>query len=508
MIAKTFSAAVNGIDADIIEVEVYISSGSPSITIVGLPDAAVKESKDRVVAAIKNSGFDFPYQKKIVANLAPADLKKEGGAFDLPLALALLAAVGRIQKDKLSEFCIIGELSLEGKIRKGRGLLSIALGLQKNPLKKLLVPFANRQESAIVKTIEVFPFKTLAEAAAFINEELALPPFVYNPDNSQNHFFDSEYDFSDIKGQRSAKRAAEISAAGGHNMIMSGPPGAGKTMLAKRIPSILPPMTFEESVETTKIHSACGQNFGGALIAQRPFRSPHHTSSAVALAGGGVYPKPGEISLAHNGVLFLDEFAEFRRDALEILRQPLEDRRITVSRAKTTISFPASFMLVAAMNPCPCGNFGSYDKECACSAGQILRYKNKISGPLLDRIDIHIEVPALRAGELADWTQFSENSQTIRGRIIYARQIQNMRFKGLKIFSNAQMNVKDIRKYCVMDEMGKQVLKRAIEKLKFSARAYDKILKVSRTIADLDKSALIKSVHIAEAVQYRSFDRM
>ncbi len=506
MISFIYSAAINGIDADLVDVETYISSGMPVFSIVGLPDAAVKESRDRVAAALKNSGFDFP-AKKITVNLAPADIKKEGGAFDLPIALGILASCGKIKKENLSKFCAVGELSLSGKIRKVKGVLPIALSLKKKKIENIIVPFANKEEAAVAKSVHVYPFKNLLDAVKFINGEIMQKPFKNEEEADNVLLMECESDFSDIKGQLAAKRAVEVAAAGGHNIIMSGPPGSGKTMIAKRIPGILPLMDFDEAVETTKIWSASGHNFSGGLIRQRAFRSPHHTASAVAISGGGVYPKPGEVSLAHNGVLFLDEFAEFRRDALEVLRQPLEDKRISVSRAKNSIVFPASFMLVAAMNPCPCGNLGHREQQCVCSPYQVQKYRNKISGPLMDRIDIHIEVPALKVSELADNKAVSESSESIRGRVIKARNIQKERFKGSKIYSNSQMGAKEIKKYCVMDATAEETLKNAIEKLNFSARAYDRILKVSRTIADLAGAEIINAFHIAEAVQYRSFDR-
>jgi magnesium chelatase family protein len=506
MLSLIYSAAINGIDASIVEVETYISSGMPVFSIVGLADIAVKESRDRVAAALKNSGFDFPV-KKITVNLAPADIKKEGGIFDLSIALGILAASGKIKKDNLKNFCAVGELSLDGKIRKVRGVLPISLALKKNRIENFIVPFENRQEAAVTGQINVFPFKTLVELVKFINGEIVCKQHIYD-----GIFLDSlsecEYDFADVKGQKNAKRASEIAAAGGHNILMSGTPGSGKTMIAKRIPSILPPMTFEEAVETTKIWSAAGRPFSGGLINSRTFRSPHHTCSAVALAGGGVYPKPGEVSLSHNGVLFLDEFAEFKRDVLEVLRQPLEDKIITVSRAKNSFTFPASFMLVAAMNPCPCGNLGHREKECICNPNQIRKYQSKISGPLIDRIDIHIEVPALKFSELSSLVSDSETSSTIRNRVIKAKEIQNLRFANTKIHSNAQMQPKEVKKYCVLDDKAYGILKTAIDKLNFSARSYDKILKVSRTIADLDSSYNIKANHISEAIQYRFLDRL
>jgi magnesium chelatase family protein len=507
MLSFIYSAAINGIEADIVEVETYISSGMPVFSIVGLPDAAVKESRDRVAAAMKNSGFDFP-TKKITVNLAPADIKKEGGTFDLSIALGILAASGKVKKDNLRRFCAVGELSLDGKIRKVKGVLPISLSLQKNKIKDFIVPFANRQEAAVAGKVNVISVKTLVEIVKFINGELNIVPYVCSVQELDNTFDVCEYDFSDIKGQKNAKRAVEIAAAGGHNVIMLGPPGSGKTMIAKRIPGILPPMTFDEAIETTKIWSVSGRAFAGGLVKQRTFRSPHHTSSAAALAGGGAYPKPGEVSLSHNGVLFLDEFAEFRRDALEVLRQPLEDRKITVSRAKNCFIFPASFMLVAAMNPCPCGNLGHREKECICSSYQIKKYQGKVSGPLMDRIDIHIDVPALKFSELSALDADGENSAVIRERVIKAKEIQNARFAKSSIYANAHMQSKEIKKYCVLDRNACSTLAVTVEKLNFSARSYDKILKVSRTIADLEGSEVIKENHVAEAVRYRFFDRI
>ncbi|MDR2860853.1 MAG: YifB family Mg chelatase-like AAA ATPase [Elusimicrobiota bacterium] len=504
MVSLVYSAAILGIEASVVEVEVYISNGMPRFSIVGLADIAIKESRDRIFAAIKNSGFNFPF-KRITVNLAPANTKKEGGAFDLPIALGILASMGKVDQERLKSFCAVGELALDGKIRRINGALPIALGIKKD-LKDIIVPFGNRQEAAVIKDINVYPFNTLNEVVDFING-MQCEPFIYDPDKDNTDYFDFENDFEDIKGQFTARRAAEIAAAGSHNMIMSGPPGAGKTMIAKRIPGILPFMSFDESIETTKIWSAAGKSFSGGLIRIRPFRSPHHTTSPVALAGGGTYPKPGEVSLASNGILFLDEFAEFRRDSLEILRQPLEDKCITISRAKIVLTFPASFMLVAAMNPCPCGNLGNTQKECICNEHQVQKYRNRISGPLLDRIDIHIDVPALKTSELTSMNEKSESSQSIRKRVIEARNIQTERFKGLKIYANGQMGVKDIKVHCISDDKAKQILKSAIDKLNLSARAYDRVLKVSRTIADLDKSEIIKGVHAAEAVHYRLIDR-
>jgi len=507
MISFLHSASVQGIDACLIDVEIDISSGLPVFSIVGLPDTSVKESRDRVVSAIKNSGFDFP-TKKITVNLAPADIKKEGGAFDLPISLGILASSGIIEKKSLQNFCAIGELSLDGKLRPVKGILPIVLSLHKFGITQVIVPEKNKNEACVAKDIEIYPFNDLQDVIKFLKKEIVVEPYKQDNISVQNSSTKTSIDFSDIKGQFFAKRAAEVASAGGHNMIMVGPPGSGKTMIAKRIPTILPSMSFEESVETTKIWSVSGLvQAGESLITSRPFRSPHHTTSSVALIGGGSYPKPGEVSLAHNGVLFLDELTEFRRDVLEVLRQPLEDKIVTVSRAKNTLSFPASFMLIASMNPCPCGNYGS-DKECTCNPYQVKRYRSKISGPLMDRIDIQVEVPALKIDEItSDKNIANETSQQIKERVIRARNIQYERFKGKNIYCNAQMGPKEIKKYCVLEEKAGQMLHNAIEKLGFSARAYDRILKVARTIADLADSEIIQSNHIAEAIKYRNLDK-
>ncbi len=508
MISFIYSAAISGIEANLIDVEIDISSGLPIFSIVGLPDTAVKESKDRVVSAVKNSGFDFP-TKKITVNLAPADIKKEGGSFDLPIALGILAASGNIKLKSHDKICAIGELSLDGKIREVKGILPIVLSLKKFGINKIIVPEKNKFEASIAKDIEIYPFSKLSDVVRFLKNEIKVEPFIQDSNIIFEKEQNSNIDFSDIKGQFFAKRAAEVACAGGHNMIMVGPPGSGKTMIAKRISTILPPMTFEESVETTKIWSVSGlMSFGEALVTQRPFRSPHHTTSSVALIGGGSYPKPGEVSLAHNGVLFLDELTEFKRDVLEVLRQPLEDKIVTVSRAKNTLTFPASFMLIASMNPCPCGNYGSTIKECTCNPYQVTKYRSKISGPLMDRIDIQVEVPALKIEEITtDMNVVEETSAIIRQRVVAARNIQLKRFNGKKIYCNAQMGPKEIKKYCVLDDKSKNLLKTAIEKLGFSARAYDRILKVARTIADLDNSQTILTKHISEAIKYRSLDK-
>ncbi|MBR3628836.1 MAG: YifB family Mg chelatase-like AAA ATPase [Elusimicrobia bacterium] len=507
MISFLHSASVQGIDACLIDVEIDISSGLPVFSIVGLPDTSVKESRDRVVSAIKNSGFDFP-TKKITVNLAPADIKKEGGAFDLPISLGILASSGIIEKKSLQNFCAIGELSLDGKLRPVKGILPIVLSLHKFGITQVIVPEKNKNEACVAKDIEIYPFTDLKDVIKFLKKETVVEPYKQDNISIQNSSTKTSIDFSDIKGQFFAKRAAEVACAGGHNMIMVGPPGSGKTMIAKRIPTILPSMSFEESVETTKIWSVSGLvQAGESLITNRPFRSPHHTTSSVALIGGGSYPKPGEVSLAHNGVLFLDELTEFRRDVLEVLRQPLEDKVVTVSRAKNTLSFPASFMLIASMNPCPCGNYGS-DKECTCNPYQVKRYRSKISGPLMDRIDIQVEVPALKIDEItSNKSVANETSQQIKERVIKARNIQYERFKGKNIYCNAQMGPKEIKKYCVLEEKAGLMLHNAIEKLGFSARAYDRILKVARTIADLAGSEIIQSNHIAEAIKYRNLDK-
>ncbi|RCK74047.1 MAG: MG(2+) CHELATASE FAMILY PROTEIN / ComM-related protein [Ignavibacteriae bacterium] len=508
MLSQVLSSATYGINAHIVKVETNIEKGLYSFVVVGLPDNAVKESRERVIAAIKNTFTKIP-NMKITVNLAPADIKKEGSAYDLPIAVGILSALEIIKNDLLNEFVILGELALDGSLRPVHGVLPIAVEVKKNNLKGMILPKENAKEAAMVEGIDVYPMSSLSETVDFLNGEYEiLKPFKID----MNEVFSQErqysIDFSDVKGQENVKRALEVAAAGAHNIIMIGPPGSGKTMLAKRLPTILPPMTFEEAIETTKIHSVAGTlPPNSALVATRPFRAPHHTISDSALVGGGTIPRPGEISLAHHGVLFLDELPEFARNVLEVLRQPLEDAKITVSRSKMTLEFPANFMLVCAMNPCPCGFYTDPTKECTCTQMQIQKYMAKISGPLLDRIDLHIEVPAVKYKDLSSKSQ-GESSAAIRERVIVAREIQMRRFSGRKgLFSNADMQSKDIKEFCQIDSAGEELLKMAITKLGLSARAYDRILKVSRTIADLAKSEDIKPEHISEAIQYRTLDR-